>query len=99
MSRDRKRKPEDEAENKNKIVKLNNNNQKPLVPLNMSISDISRALEERGIDVRPLLVKRLEEAKSEELKLLSNYREGDGNIKKKTLKIQSRHLMCQPRPM
>ena len=81
MSRDLKRKPQDEAENKNKIVKLNNNDQKPLVPHNISISDICRVLKERGIDARSLLVKSLEEAMRKELKL-SNNRDGDGDVKK-----------------
>ena len=56
MSQDLKRKPEVEAGNKNKILKLNND-QKPLVPHDMSLPDICRALEERGIDARSLLVR------------------------------------------
>jgi len=93
MSRDLKRKPQDEAENKNKIVKLNNNNQKPLVPLNMSISDISRALEERGIDVRPLLVKRLEEAMRKELKLSNNI---EGKMDTQTMSKREQVLVIEP---
>ena len=55
-----KRGPE-EPEN-NKRTKLSSDDQLLLVPQEMSISDICQALEERGIDARSLLVKRLEEA-------------------------------------